>query len=131
MQALCDGLLGQVGALVPVTPVPLVCAALQSFDTDFVRHEALLERIAEMRAVLGALNARDLGADRSSAETFDRAWRMLQMRRMVARTGDGYLMLPHGRPLVSYYANSITHLLGPFMEAVRSRDSLPVDALGV
>jgi len=72
-----------------------------------------------------------LGADRTSAESFDRAWRMLQMRRIVARMDDGYLVLPRGRPLVSYYANSITHLLGPFMEAVRSRDSLPVDALGV
>ncbi|MDB4881136.1 MAG: Glycerol-3-phosphate 1-O-acyltransferase [Gemmatimonadetes bacterium] len=131
VQALCDELLLRVGALVPVTPVPLVCAALQSFDADFVRHDALLERIGEMRGVLGTLNARDLGADRSSAETFDRAWRMLGMRHMVARTGDGYLVLPRGRPLVSYYANSIAHLLGPFIAAVRSRDSLPIDALGV
>jgi hypothetical protein len=57
--------------------------------------------------------------------TFDRAWRMLRMRRMLALSGNGYAVLPRSRPLVSYYANSIAHLLGPFENAVRRRDSLP------
>ncbi len=131
VQALCDTLLERVGGLVPVTPVPLVCAAIQSLGTEWVSRAALLERIAEMKGVLRSLNGRDLSADRSAEETFDRAWRMLRMRYVMARTGDGYLVLPRGRPLVSYYANSIAHLLGPFMEAVRTRDALPVDALGV
>jgi hypothetical protein len=30
---------------------------------------------------------------------------------------------------VSYYANSIAHLLGPFEAAVRKRDSLPSDVI--
>jgi hypothetical protein len=51
---------------------------------------------------------------------------MLRMRRVLARTSDGYLVLPRGRPLVSYYANSIAHLLGPFVAAVQKRDALPV-----
>jgi hypothetical protein len=29
---------------------------------------------------------------------------------------------------VSYYANSIAHLLGPFERAVRARDALPAQA---
>jgi hypothetical protein len=53
---------------------------------------------------------------------------MLRMRRVLARTTDGYLVLPRGRPLVSYYANSIAHLLGPFVAAVQARDSLPAMA---
>src|SRR5205085_2406372 len=36
VQLLCDELLARVGQLIPVTPVPLVCAALQTFDSDFV-----------------------------------------------------------------------------------------------
>ena len=44
---------------------------------------------------------------------FERAWRMLRMRHMLAESGDGYVVLPHGRELVSYYANSVAHLLGP------------------
>lgn len=129
VQTLCDRLLARVGALVPVTPVPLVCAAIQSFDSDFIARPALLARIGEMHGVLAELNARDLSADRTAEETFDRAWRMLRMRRVLAETGDGYLVLPRGRPLVSYYANSVVHLLGPFVAAVRARDALPVATL--
>jgi glycerol-3-phosphate O-acyltransferase len=128
VQRLCDDLLLQVGQLIPVTAVPLVCAALQSFDSDFIRRDALLARVDEMHAVLRELNARGLRADRSSAEIFDRAWLMLRMRRVLAATADGYLVLPRGRPLVSYYANSVTHLLGPFVTAVQARDALPAMA---
>jgi glycerol-3-phosphate O-acyltransferase len=129
VQTLCDGLLGRVGALVPVTPVPLVCAAIQSFDADFISRDALLARVAEMHGVLAELNARGLRADRTAEETFDRAWRMLRMRRVLAETGAGYLVLPRGRPLVSYYANSVVHLLGPFVDAVRARDALPMGSV--
>jgi glycerol-3-phosphate O-acyltransferase len=128
VQRLCDELLTQVGQLIPVTAVPLVCAAIQSFDQELIPRDALLARVTEMQAALRELNARGLRADRSSEEIFDRAWRMLRMRRVLARTGDGYLVLPRGRPLVSYYANSIAHLLGPFVVAVQARDALPVDA---
>jgi hypothetical protein len=49
------------------------------------------------------------------------------MRRVLAETREGYLVLPRGRPLVSYYANSVAHLLGPFVTAVRVRDALPAE----
>ena len=48
---------------------------------------------------------------------------MLRMRRVIARTGNGFLILPNGRPLITYYANSIVHLLGPFAEGLRARDA--------
>jgi hypothetical protein len=54
---------------------------------------------------------------------------MLRMRRVLAEEGGGYVVLPRSRELVSYYANSIAHLLGPFEAAVRRRDSLPSAAL--
>jgi glycerol-3-phosphate O-acyltransferase len=128
VQTLCDGLLERVGALIPVTPVPLVCAAIQSFDGDFISRDALLQRVDEMRGVLRELNARVLRDDRSVDELFERAYRMLRMRKVIARTGSGFLVLPRGRPLVSYYANSIGHLLGPFTNSVRARDALPMVA---
>ena len=48
------------------------------------------------------------------------------MRRVLTRQGTGFAVLPHGRPLVSYYANGIAHLLGPYEAAVRARDALPM-----
>jgi glycerol-3-phosphate O-acyltransferase len=125
VQSLCDSLLERVGALIPVTSVPLACAAIQSFDAEFVEKDRLLERIDEMRGVLRELNAGVVRQDRTAEELFDRAYRMLRMRKVIARTGTGYLVLPRGRPLVSYYANSVAHLLGGFTQAVRARDALP------
>ena len=125
VQSLCDGLLERVGSLIPVTPVPLVCAAIQSFDGEFIARSTLLERIDEMRGVLRELNAGVVRQDRTAEELFDRAYRMLRMRRVISRTGAGYLVLPRGRPLISYYANSVAHLLGGFAASVRARDALP------
>jgi glycerol-3-phosphate O-acyltransferase len=126
VQHFCDDVLTRIGAIIPVTPVPLACAALQSFDADFVSREALLERMAAMRDVLKELNGRVLQADRDIADTFERAYRMLRMRRVLTRTGTGFLILPKGRPLITYYANSIVHLLGPFGEGMRAREARPL-----
>jgi glycerol-3-phosphate O-acyltransferase len=129
IQALCDEVLQRIGAIVPVTPVPLACAALQSFDADYIPRSPLFERMSAMRDVLLELNGRVIRADRDIEETFDRAYRMLRMRRIIVESGDGFVVLPHGRPLISYYANSIVHLLGPFADGIRERDALPADVL--
>lgn len=131
VQALSNVVLEKIAGLVPVTPVSLACAALQSFDADFVSRKKLVERMSEMREVLQKLNARVVHREGSAEDLFERAWRMLKMRRMLAETGDGYAILPAGRPLTSYYANSIAHLLGPFAEGVRQRDLLPALEAGL
>jgi glycerol-3-phosphate O-acyltransferase len=125
VQLLSDLVLEKIAAIVPVTPVTLACAALQSFDGDFISHEQLVSRMAEMGDVLRELNARVIHREGTVDEIFDRAWRMLSMRRILVRVGEGYAILPGNRPLISYYANSISHLLGPFAEGVRERDRLP------
>jgi glycerol-3-phosphate O-acyltransferase len=125
IQRLANSILLRIAAIIPVTPVTLACAAIQSFDGDFIPKEKLLSRMADMRDVLTELNARVIHHEGSVEEIFDRAWRMLRMRRMLVETGGGYTVLPGNRPLVSYYANSIAHLLGPFSDGVRERDTLP------
>jgi glycerol-3-phosphate O-acyltransferase len=128
VQALCDEVMVRIGQLVPVTPVPLACAAIQSIDREFIPRAVLLDRMEEMRAVLVELNGRVIRADRDIAETWERAWRMLRMRRVLIESADGYALLPRNRGLVQYYANSIAHLLGPFEASVRARDALPMAA---
>ncbi len=131
VQLLSDAVLEQIGAIIPVTSVTLACAAIQSFDGDFISHRQLIGRMREMREVLRELNARVIYREGGVDEIFDRAWRMLSMRRILVRVGDGYSVLPGNRPLVSYYANSVSHLLGPFAEGVRERDLLPALAAGM
>ena len=118
-------MMARIGDIVPVTPVTLACAAIQSLDSDFISRKNLLERMADMRDVLAELNARVIKSEGSIEETFDRAWKMLSMRRMLVASGGGYAVMPANRGLISYYANSIAHLLGPFEEGVRQRDTLP------
>ncbi|HEY3113649.1 MAG TPA: 1-acyl-sn-glycerol-3-phosphate acyltransferase [Gemmatimonadaceae bacterium] len=130
VQLLSDSVLEKIAAIIPVTPVSLACAAVQSFDGDFISHERLIARMEEMRDVLRELNARVIHREGSAEEIFDRAWRMLRMRRILVKVGGGYSVLPGNRALVSYYANSISHLLGPFAEGVRQRDLLPALAAG-
>jgi hypothetical protein len=102
----------------------LTCAALQTFDADFVTREDLFERMDAIRDALADVNAHVVRAEIEIADVFDRAYRMLRMRRVLARTGNGYVVLPRGRELVSYYANSIAHLLGEYSAPVERRDIL-------
>jgi glycerol-3-phosphate O-acyltransferase len=127
VQAFCDGVMDRIGQLVPVTPVPLVCAAVQSLDRDYIPRDLLLARMAEMRDMLVEVNSRVVRTDRTIEETLEVGMRMLGMRRILLEQKDGFVVAPRNRELVSYYANSIAHLLGPFAEAVRLRDALPVD----
>ena len=128
---LTDRIMERIGALIPVTPVPLVCAAIQSIGGELMTRDALIARVDDLREELVELNARVVRADRDAAQTLDLALKMLEMRRVVLTQGDSYLVLPHGRELVSYYANSIAHLLGPFSAAVRARDALPMETFAL
>jgi glycerol-3-phosphate O-acyltransferase len=125
VQALADSMMARIGRLIPVTPVPLACAAIQSLGADFLSRRAIVERMDEMRDVLREVNGRVLREEGPTDELFARAIELLLMRRVLAPSGEGYLVLPRGRELVSYYANSVAHLLGEFEAGVRERDALP------
>lgn len=128
VQVFCDAMMARIGAVVPVTAVPLVCAALQTFDAEIIPEATLLARIEELRDVLIAEGAEVLEPQREGAESFERAYRMLKMRRVLHKQGSNYLILPRGRELISYYANGIAHLCGAYEQRVRGPNALPSDA---
>jgi glycerol-3-phosphate O-acyltransferase len=103
----------RIGAIIPVTPVPLAAAALLSFEQNVVTKDALLERMDQLRDRLKEVNGKVVRGGARIAEIWDRAWRMLKMRRLVVADGGGatLVVLPKGRPLLEYYANSIAHLV--------------------
>lgn len=111
IQALADDMLHRVGAIIPVTPVPLAAAALLSFGETAVRRADLLQRIEDFRDHLAGRDAKLVHADREPAAILERAWKTFGMRRVVHREGGTYVILPRQRPLLEYYANSIGHLL--------------------
>ena len=118
----------RIGAIVPVTPVPLAAAALLSFGQTGVKKDALLERMDQLRDRLKEVNGKVVRGGARIAEVWDRAWRMLRMRRLVVADGDTLVVLPRGRPLLEYYANSIAHLIpirGPRMPFHKSHEMDP------
>ena len=129
VQEFTDAMMARIGAIIPVTAVPLVCAALQTFDSELIPEDRLLARIEELRDVLIAQGAEVMEPQREASETFERAYRMLAMRRVLHRSGSAYVVLPRGRELISYYANGVAQLCGGYESQVRGRDALPVDTL--
>jgi hypothetical protein len=83
-----------------------------------------------LRDRLGELNAKVVRGELPIGEVWERAWRTLEMRRLVVIQGNDLVMLPRQRPLLEYYANSIRHLLPPatfevFSPARESDPTLP------
>jgi len=111
LEGLARELMGRIGAIVPVTPVPLAAAALLSFEQTVIPKAALLERMDQLRDRLHDVNAKVVRGGARIREVWDRAWRMLRMRRLAVEEGDSVVVLPRGRPLLEFYANSIAHLL--------------------
>jgi glycerol-3-phosphate O-acyltransferase len=111
LDRLAREMLTRIGAIIPVTPVPLAAAALLSFGQTAMTKDALLERMDQLRDRLQEVNGKVVRGGARIAEIWDRAWRMLGMRRLVVADGDTLVVLPKGRPLLEYYANSIAHLV--------------------
>ena len=111
LQQLAQELMGRIGAIIPVTPVPLAAAALLSFDQTVIPKAALLERMDQLRDRLHDVNAKVVRGDARILDVWDRARRMLHLRRLAVEDGDSLVVLPGGRPLLQFYANSIAHLV--------------------
>jgi glycerol-3-phosphate O-acyltransferase len=111
VQALADAMMARIAAIVPATPVPVVAAALLSFQDSVVEQRRVLERIDEYRRRLQEAGAQLVPRDLDAAALLDRAWRTLAMRRLAVREGGSLVVLPRERPLLEYYANSISHVL--------------------
>ena len=127
VQLLADHAVTRIGAIVPVTPVPLACAAIQSVGGDFIARDDLVSRMGELCGGLSELNGRVVCDEGTIEDACDHACRLLQMRHVIAEQGSGYVVLAGGRELLSYYANSIAHLLQSF--TVSSSFATPLSAV--
>ena len=131
LDRLAREMLTRIGAIIPVTPVPLAAATLLSFGQTVVAKTAVLERMDQLRDRLQEVNGKMVRGGARIADVWDRAWRMLRMRRLVVADGDALVVLPRGRPLLEYYANSIAHLIPirgprlPFHKAHEVETDLP------
>jgi len=61
---------------------------LLSFGQTVITKDALLERMDQLRDRLKDVNGKVVRGGARIAEVWDRAWRMLRMRRLVIADGD-------------------------------------------
>ncbi len=102
-------LMRRIAAVMPVTPVPLVAAALEAGITQRAAlKRAVADAIEEGRARgLTILIPRD-----DVAYTVEAGLRALTERHLLLEAPDGTLTLTGDGPaIIRYYANSVTHLL--------------------
>lgn len=111
LEKLAAEMVRRIGGVIPVTPVPLAAAALLSFEQTVIARDAVLDRMDVIRDRLRDVNAKVVRGGARIEEVWDRAWRMLRLRHLVVAEGRSLVILPRGRPLLQYYANSIAHLV--------------------
>jgi glycerol-3-phosphate O-acyltransferase len=111
LQSVADEVMQRVNRVMPVTPVPLVAAALLSLARDIVSRQDVLRRIEEFCNYLERADAKLVHAGNGAAVIMDHAERMLRLRRLVHFQGDSIVILPSQRPVLEFYANSVRHLL--------------------
>ena len=109
--ALGRHLMDQVGALIPVLPVPLVATVLLREPT---RSWSMLEIKAAVGELVLTLQARGAHLYLPRADwdyAVDAGLRMLALRHMVEQSDGVYRPRQAELALIRYYANSIAHLL--------------------
>ncbi len=111
LQQLARQVMDRIADIMPITPVPLVAAAILSFGTTVVQKKKLLELLDQYRDHLRLTGAKLVQKDRPVEVILDRAWLTLRMRRLVVREGENFVIQAAQKPLLEYYANSIAHLL--------------------
>jgi glycerol-3-phosphate O-acyltransferase len=109
--AVAEEIMRRIAAIMPVTPVPLVAAALLSLGQTLVRRQDVLEQLDRYCDHLRAHGAKLAHVGTGAQVLLDQAARSLGMRRLLVPEGDGYVVLPGQRPLLEYYANSVRHLV--------------------
>jgi glycerol-3-phosphate O-acyltransferase len=111
-EKLGEELMADVGRLIPVLPVSLVSMALEDASDrklDRLTLKARVDALIEQLLAAGA-HVHVPRADRDYEVTV--GLRMLTLRHIVTEDDEGLLTItPEDRPLVSYYANAIRHLV--------------------
>jgi glycerol-3-phosphate O-acyltransferase len=109
--ALGRHLMGEVGRLVPVLPVPLVATVLLGHLAQPLDELQIKSRVAALVRQLEALGARLYVPRRDWDYAVGAGLRMLSLRHAVDERDGLFVPRPDEEALLCYYANSIVHLL--------------------
>jgi glycerol-3-phosphate O-acyltransferase len=107
---LADDLMGSVAAAIPVLPSSLIAGVLTEAPDRAVPVAEIKKRALARAARLEASGARIYSPRHGAERAIDDGLRMLTLRKLVARDGDGFRPVAAKLPLLKVYANAIAHL---------------------
>jgi len=109
--ALGRHLMGEVGRLIPVLPVPLVATVLLADPQRAFSRLDLKGAVSQLVESLETRGARLYVPRHDWDYAVDAGLRMLTLRHLVDEVDGLFVMRAHEAPLLRYYANSIAHLM--------------------
>lgn len=109
VRELAESLMESLRYVMPIIPVPIICAVLLRADGKPMTSLEILgdcdTLIDEMIKNGAAMKAEEKPRQRTLARSLD----LLKSRNFLIETDDRYQINPEYRPLIQYYANSIEH----------------------
>ena len=108
-KALGKELKARMERIVPILPVPLIAAILETRNGPLTR-DALIAEVEEWHAKLTARNAHVHIPRSDLSYAVETGLRLLLLRRLVTETPDGLIWTPGEEAVLAFYANSIRHL---------------------
>jgi glycerol-3-phosphate O-acyltransferase len=101
-------IMGAVASAIPATPVAVMCRALLTVGFEDVDEGTVLDEVARLAAELSSRPG-ILVSPRRSADLYREAIRVLTRRQVVTVGDETLTVASYDRPLLEYYANSISH----------------------
>ena len=105
-------LMAEINSLIPVTPVPLLCHVIQQAESESFEEAELLEGFRDRVARAERLNATVILPRNDPRLAMLHSLNQLVARKLLNQSGPRtYVVNPEKSALVSYYANSIDHIV--------------------
>lgn len=111
VKTLAQGLMREVGGVVPVTPVPLVAQLFAENPDTAMSKQEIETRCRTLMADLEGSGAHVYVPRRDRGLAIESGLNALVLRRLVREEGGYYRAVPEELPLLRYYANSIRQLV--------------------
>ncbi|WP_052245314.1 1-acyl-sn-glycerol-3-phosphate acyltransferase [Halocynthiibacter namhaensis] len=109
-EAVGNALMDRIRDVLPVLPVPLVATVLLS-TSEALSEDVLSSRVATLIDQISHDEGHVHLPRNSSDYAAKVGLRMLKLRKMVVETPAGFIMAPDHEDEISFYANSIAHLV--------------------
>ncbi|SHK15082.1 glycerol-3-phosphate O-acyltransferase [Shimia gijangensis] len=123
---MAETIIQEISDIIPVLPVSLVAQVVTSSDAKTLTRKDFQKGVLDLIDVLGTRNAPLATDDMDDRQVHQQGLDVLLARNVLLKDGDTYRINPDQRPLLEYYARTISHHLDQDDSAEHLRSILTV-----